>query len=338
MSEAVPTLTKKDFATDQEVRWCPGCGDYAILSATQQVFPLLGVPREKFVIVSGIGCASRFPYYMNVYGFHTIHGRAPAVATGVKVTNPELSVWIVSGDGDALSIGGNHIIHLMRRNVDVKLLLFDNRIYGLTKGQASPTSERGKRTKSTPFGSVDRPFDPVALALGAGATFIARSIDVHTTHLKDTLTAAHAHHGTAFVQIYQNCNIFNDGAFDAFREKAVREDGTVALRHGEPLVFGAAADRGIRLNAAHQPEVVRLGDGVSEKDLVVHDEGGSLGYLAMLAEMAPPRLPVPIGVLRRVELPTFEDGVHAQIAGVIGDKGPGNLAKALRAGQTWDVT
>ena len=215
MSEKLK-LTKKDFATDQEVRWCPGCGDYAILAATQQVLPTLGVPREKVVIVSGIGCASRFPYYMNVYGFHTVHGRAPSIATGIKVSKPELSVWIVSGDGDALSIGGNHLIHIMRRNVDVNYLVFDNRIYGLTKGQYSPTSETGKRTKSTPFGSVDRPFRPLSLALGAGATFIARSIDVHTVHLKQTLAEAHAHKGTSFVQIYQNCNIFNDGAFKAY--------------------------------------------------------------------------------------------------------------------------
>ena len=330
-------LTKKDFATDQEVRWCPGCGDYAILSATQQVFPLLGVPKEKFVIVSGIGCAARFPYYMNVYGFHTVHGRAPAIATGIKVANPDLSVWVVSGDGDALSIGGNHVIHLVRRNVDIKLLLFDNRIYGLTKGQYSPTSEVGKKTKSTPFGSVDRPFNPVLLVLGAGATFVARSVDVFTPHLKATLTDAHHHSGTAFVHIYQNCNIFNDGAFDDFREKSVRADHTLLLEHGAPLIFGKNEDRGIRLDASVRPEVVKLGNGVSEKDLMVHDEKGPIGYLAALASMQPPDFPVPIGVFRRTEVPTFDAGVRSQIDTITREKGKGDLAAALRAGNTWDV-
>ena len=330
-------LTKKDFATDQEVRWCPGCGDYAILSVTQQVFPTLGVPREKFVIVSGIGCASRFPYYMNVYGFHTVHGRAPTLATGIKIANPDLSVWIVAGDGDALSIGGNHLIHIMRRNVDVKFLLFDNRIYGLTKGQYSPTSETGKKTKSTPFGSVDRPFNPIALALGAGATFVARSVDVFTPHLKQTMTDAHGHHGTAFVQIYQNCNIFNDGAFDDFREKKRRDDFTLPLKHGEPLLYGKSQDRGIRMSEHFRPEVVELGNGVTEKDLLVHDEQGPTGYLAMLAELAPPNFPLPIGVIRRVERPTFDASVRSQIAEITKDQGAGDLEQLLHSGQTWTV-
>jgi 2-oxoglutarate ferredoxin oxidoreductase subunit beta len=337
MTTAQLKLTKKDFATDQEVRWCPGCGDYAILSATQSVLPTLGLPREKFAIISGIGCASRFPYYMNVYGFHTIHGRAPAVATGVKIANPDLSVWIVSGDGDALSIGGNHLIHLLRRNVDVNVMLFDNRIYGLTKGQFSPTSEVGKKTKSTPYGSIDRPFDPIALVLGAGATFVARSVDVFTPHLKQTLTAAHEHHGTSFIQIYQNCNIFNDGAFDAFREKAQRDDNTLQLEHGQPLIFGKHEDRGIRLVDGHRPEIVTLGDGVSEKDLVVHDEQGSLGYLAMLAEMAPPDFPVPVGVFRRIQQPTFERSVRTQIEKITEEKGAGDLRSVLYSGNTWKV-
>ena len=330
-------LTKKDFATDQEVRWCPGCGDYAILNVTQQVFPTLGVPREKFVIVSGIGCASRFPYYMNVYGFHTVHGRAPTIATGIKVANPDLSVWIVAGDGDALSIGGNHLIHIMRRNVDVKFLLFDNRIYGLTKGQYSPTSEIGKKTKSTPFGSVDRPFNPIALALGAGATFVARSVDVFTPHLKQTMTDAHGHSGTAFVQIYQNCNIFNDGAFDDFREKKRRDDHTLPLKHGEPLIYGKNQDRGIRMTEQFRPEVVELGNGVTEKDLLLHDEQGPIGYLAMLAELAPPSFPLPIGVIRRVELPTFDASVRSQIAEITKDQGAGDLQQVLDSGQTWTV-
>jgi 2-oxoglutarate ferredoxin oxidoreductase subunit beta len=322
-------LTKKDFATDQEVRWCPGCGDYAILSAVQQVFPDLGIPKEKFVIVSGIGCASRFPYYMNTYGFHTIHGRAPAVATGIKITDPELSVWIVTGDGDALSIGGNHIIHLMRRNLDINVLLFDNRIYGLTKGQYSPTSEMGKKTKWTPFGSVDRPFNPIALALGAGATFVARSVDVFAPHLKETLRAAHAHHGTSFVQIFQNCNIFNDGAFVSFREKSLRDDSLLQLEHGKPLLFGKNLDRGIRMGDAHRPEVVELGGEVTEDDLLVHDERGTLGYIAMLATMQSPDLPMPVGVLRRIEEPTLEVGMHDQMREVEAERGPG--------GNIWEV-
>jgi 2-oxoglutarate ferredoxin oxidoreductase subunit beta len=330
-------LTRKHFTTNQEVRWCPGCGDYAILSATQQVLPALGIPKEKFVIVSGIGCASRFPYYMNVYGFHTVHGRAPTIATGIKITNPELSVWIVSGDGDALSIGGNHLIHLMRRNLDVNLLLFDNRIYGLTKGQYSPTSERGKKTKSTPYGSVDPPFNPIALAAGAGATFLARSVDVFTPHLKQMLSEGHEHRGSSFIHIYQNCNIFNDGAFNSFREKSRRDDNTLVLKHGEPLVFGKERDRGIRMSGCYRPEVVRLGNGVTEKDLLVHDEQAPVAYAVMLAGMEPPEFPVPIGVFRRVAAPTFDAGVRAQIEEVTESKGPGDLAKALQSGNTWTI-
>jgi 2-oxoglutarate ferredoxin oxidoreductase subunit beta len=332
------SLTKKDFATDQEVRWCPGCGDYAILAATQSVLPTLDRPKEQFVIVSGIGCASRFPYYMNVYGFHTVHGRAPTIATGIKVTNPDLSVWIVSGDGDALSIGGNHLIHLMRRNVDVNMLLFDNRIYGLTKGQYSPTSERGKKTKSTPYGSIDRPFNPITLALGAGASFIARSVDVFTPHLKQVLTEAEAHRGTSFVQIYQNCNIFNDGAFDSFREKAQRPDNTLLLEHGKPLIFGKDNDRGIRIGEGYRPEAVRLGNGIKEEDLLVHDEQGSLGYLAMLSELESlPDFPVPIGIFRRAEAPTFDAETRAQIDEITERKGKGDLAQALCSGNTWVI-
>jgi 2-oxoglutarate ferredoxin oxidoreductase subunit beta len=330
-------LSKKDFASDQEVRWCPGCGDYAILAAAQSVFAELGVPRERFVIVSGIGCSSRFPYYVNAFGFHTIHGRAPAVATGVKIVNPGLSVWVVTGDGDALSIGGNHIIHLFRRNLDVNVMLFDNRIYGLTKGQYSPTSEAGKKTKSTPFGSLERPFNPLALALGAGATFVARCIDGYTPHLKEALRAAHAHAGTSFVHVYQNCNIFNDGAFAMLRDKATRPDHVLELKQGEPLVFGRDRDRGIRASGCHRPEVVRLGRGVTESDLVVHDERGPLGYLMMLAEMQPPEFPVPIGVVRRVERPPFEREVERQIEGVTTEFGPGDLEALLHSGNTWTV-
>ena len=245
MSEAA-TLTKKDFVSDQEVRWCPGCGDYAILNGVQQVFASLGVPKEQFVLISGIGCSSRFPYYLDTYGFHTIHGRAPALASGVKIANPDLDVWVVTGDGDGLSIGGNHLIHAMRRNLNLKVLLFNNRIYGLTKGQYSPTSEPGKKTPSTPFGSLDEPFNPIAVALGAGSTFVARTVDTRLPHLKSVLEAAHAHKGFAFVEILQNCVIFNDGAFDHIAGREVRDDRLVDLRPGEQLTFGKEANKGLR--------------------------------------------------------------------------------------------
>ena len=331
------TLTKKDFTSDQEVRWCPGCGDYAILSSVQAVFPELGIPREQFVVVSGIGCSSRFPYYMNTYGFHTIHGRAPAVATGIKIANPELSVWIVTGDGDALSIGGNHIIHLMRRNVDIKVMLFNNRIYGLTKGQYSPTSEVGKKTKSTPYGSVDRPFNPLAVALGAGATFVARTVDINAPHLKGVLVRANKHIGTSFIEILQNCNIFNDGAFESFREKELRDDNVVQLQHGQPLIFGKAKDKGIRMKGPFEPEIVALGNGVTEKDLLVHDEGGSAAYAFMLAQMEAPAFPMPIGILRNVTAPVLDVAMHEQIAQVTAKKGPGDLKALLYSGDTWEV-
>jgi 2-oxoglutarate ferredoxin oxidoreductase subunit beta len=330
-------LTKKDFASDQEVRWCPGCGDYAILASVQAVFPELGIPKENFVVVSGIGCSSRFPYYMNTFGFHSIHGRAPAVATGIKIANPELSVWIATGDGDALSIGGNHIIHLMRRNVDIKVMLFNNRIYGLTKGQYSPTSEMGKKTKSSPFGSVDRPFNPISVAIGAGATFVARSIDVYAPHLKDVLGRAAKHAGTSFIEIFQNCNIFNDGAFELFRDKDTRDDNVIHLKHGEPLVFGKAKDKGIRMRGAFEPEVVSLGGGVTERDLVVHDEKGPAAYAFMLAQMEAPAFPVPIGVIRNVDAPVLDVAMREQIAQVTKKMGPGNLKELLYSGETWDV-
>ena len=243
-----PTLTRDDFKSDQDVRWCPGCGDYSILAQTQHIMPELGIPKENVVFISGIGCSSRFPYYMNTYGFHTIHGRAPTIASGVKMANPDLSVWVITGDGDALSIGGNHFIHLMRRNFDINVLLFNNRIYGLTKGQYSPTSERGKQTYSTPLGSLDTPFNPISLALASGATFVARSVDIHSDHLRPMLKAAFEHKGTSFIEIYQNCHIFNDDTFELYREKEHKTDHTVLLEHGEPLVFGAEHDKGIRLN------------------------------------------------------------------------------------------
>jgi len=330
-------LTKKDFVSDQEVRWCPGCGDYAILSSVQAIFPELGIPKENFVVVSGIGCSSRFPYYVNTFGFHSIHGRAPAVATGIKIANPELSVWIATGDGDALSIGGNHIIHLMRRNVDIKVMLFNNRIYGLTKGQYSPTSEMGKKTKSTPYGSVDRPFNPLAVAIGAGATFVARSVDVYAPHLKEVLGRAAKHKGTSFIEIFQNCNIFNDGAFENYREKDLRDDNVIHLKHGEPLVFGKAKSKGIRMNGLFEPKVVSLGDGITEKDLVVHDEKGSAAYAFMLAQMEAPAFPMPIGVIRNVDAPVLEVAMREQIADVTAKKGAGDLKALLYSGDTWEV-
>jgi 2-oxoglutarate/2-oxoacid ferredoxin oxidoreductase subunit beta len=334
----LPVYNKKDFQTDQEVRWCPGCGDYAILSAVQSVFPELGIPREKFVVVSGIGCSSRFPYYMNTFGFHTIHGRAPAVATGLKVSRPDLDVWIATGDGDALSIGGNHTIHMLRRNVGLKVLLFNNRIYGLTKGQYSPTSEVGKKAKSTPYGSVDRPFNPLSLALGAEATFVGRSVDVFQAHLKGTLRKAAAHQGSAFLEILQNCNIFNDGAWDALTEKDVRDDHTILLEHGQPLVFGKNRDKGIRMNGL-QLEVVTLGNGITEKDLIVHDEANpNPAYAFLLSRMDhEPGFPTPLGVLRAVDAPRYEEAMSDQLEAVMAKKGRGELGELLRAGDIWEV-
>jgi 2-oxoglutarate ferredoxin oxidoreductase subunit beta len=337
---ALPPLTRKDFQTDQEVRWCPGCGDYAILAAVQSVFPELGVPREKFVVVSGIGCSSRFPYYMNTYGFHTIHGRAPAVASGIKIANPELEVWVATGDGDSLAIGGNHTIHLLRRNVGVKVLLFNNRIYGLTKGQYSPTSEFHKVTKSTPFGSPDRPFNPISLAIGAEATFVARSVDIFQAHLKDTLKAAAAHKGSAFVEILQNCNIFNDGAWIGLTERDARSEHVLQLEHGKPLVFGKNRDKGIRRKPDGDIEVVTLGNGVTEADLVVHDAHHPRpSYAFLLSHMEQrPGFPTPIGVLRAWDdLPRYEDVINQQVQEVIQKKGPGNLLKLLKAGDIWEV-
>ena len=334
---APPPLSRKDFQTDQEVRWCPGCGDYAILAAVQSVFPELGIPREKFVIVSGIGCSSRFPYYMNTFGFHSIHGRAPAVATGLKLTRPDLEVWIATGDGDAMSIGGNHLIHVLRRNVGVKILMFNNRIYGLTKGQYSPTSEMGKKTKSTPFGSIYRPFNPLSLALGAGATFVARSVDVFQPHLKETLRRAAAHRGTAYVEIFQNCNIFNDKAFENLTEGAGRTEQVLYLEHGKPLVFGKEKNRGIRLNG-FEPEVIELGAGLTEADCLVWDEHATSPALAFLiAQLQGPDFPTPIGVFRQTDLPSYETGVVDQIEHEIERSGPGKLEDLLRAGDTWTI-
>jgi len=336
----MPPLTKKDFQTDQEIRWCPGCGDYAILSAVQSVFPELGIPREKFVVISGIGCSSRFPYYMNTFGFHTIHGRAPAIATGLKIARPDLEVWVATGDGDSLSIGGNHTIHMLRRNVGLKVLLFNNRIYGLTKGQFSPTSEIGKKTKSTPYGTADRPFNPISLAIGAEATFVARSVDVFQGHLKDTLKKAAAHKGAAYTEILQNCNIFNDGAWNTLTEKDARSEQVVMLEHGKPLIFGKNRDKGIRM-VSFDLEVVKIGEnGITASDLLVHDEHDPRpAYAFLLAHMEDRAgFPTPIGVIRSWEtVPRYEDLINQQLAEVQAKRGKGDLGKLLRAGDTWEV-
>ena len=334
---AVIQLTRKDFASDQEVRWCPGCGDYSILAQTQKTMPEFGLPKENIVFISGIGCSGRLPYYMNTYGFHSIHGRAPTLATGLKAARPELMVWVVTGDGDALSIGGNHLLHTMRRNVDIKVLMHNNRIYGLTKGQASPTSEIGKVTKSTPAGTIDQPVMPLSIALAAEATFVARSVDTHTEHLQSTFERAGFHRGSAFVEILQNCNIFNDGAYREFTERDVREDRMLVLEHGKPLVFGRDRDRGIRLRGLH-PEIVQLGNGITEGDLVVHDEQAEDPYLAfMLSRMWWPDFPVPVGVLRDIERPTHDQLMTDQISVAIAQKGEGDLEGLLSGGETWVV-
>jgi 2-oxoglutarate ferredoxin oxidoreductase subunit beta len=334
----VIALTRKDFVSDQEVRWCPGCGDYSILAQTQKTMPDFGVPRENIVFVSGIGCSGRLPYYMNTFGFHSIHGRAPTLATGLKAANPELMVWVITGDGDALSIGGNHVLHSMRRNVDIKLVMFNNRIYGLTKGQASPTSELGKKTKSSPAGTVDYPVQPLSVALAAEASFVARSVDTHTEHLQETLNRAGYHHGSAFVEVLQNCNIFNDGAWREFTEREVRDDRMLALEHGKPMIFGANRDKGIRLRGLH-PEVVTIGEnGVTEEDLLVHDEEAEDPYLAyMLSRMFWPQFPVPVGVFRRIVRPTHDQLMVAQIEDARTRQGEGDLQKLLLSGETWVV-
>jgi len=324
-------LSRKDFQTNQEVRWCPGCGDYAILAQFQKVFPTLGVPREKMVIVSGIGCSSRFPYYMNTYGFHTIHGRAPAFATGLKATRPDLQVWVITGDGDALSIGGNQFIHALRRNVDLKIFLFNNRIYGLTKGQYSPTSEPGKRTKSTPYGSLDEPFRPLSLALGCEATFVGRSADREQAHLGDMIQRAAAHKGTAFVEVLQNCNIFNDGAFFHLTEKETRADNQLVVEHGKPLLF-AKGKNGIVFDG-FEPRVVDVA-AVGLDKIHVHDERGPLGYHMALSHLD---LPTPFGVLRAVERPTYDAQLEAQIAHEVDRKGALGLDDLLCSGETWTV-
>jgi 2-oxoglutarate/2-oxoacid ferredoxin oxidoreductase subunit beta len=345
--KGVPTLdedtklTGKDFTSDQEVRWCPGCGDYAVLKAVQSFLPDLGLRRENIVFVSGIGCSSRFPYYLETYGMHSIHGRAPAIATGVATSREDLSVWVVTGDGDALSIGGNHLIHAMRRNVNLKILLFNNRIYGLTKGQYSPTSEPGKVTKSTPVGSVDHPFNPVSLALGAEGTFVARTVDSDRKHLTSVLAAAAAHRGTALVEIYQNCPIFNDGAFDAIKQPDTKADAIIPLVQGEPIRFGVDGAKGIVRSASGGVEVVQVAD-VDESDLVVHDahaDDPSTAFALSRLTDAGVLHQSPIGIFRQVERPTYDDQARAQIATASAGQGDQReaLASLISGGDTWTV-
>ena len=340
LSTPVPALSAKDFATDQEVRWCPGCGDYSILAQVQKVMPGLGIPRENIVIISGIGCSSRFPYYMNTFGMHSIHGRATAIASGLKATRPELSIWVITGDGDGLSIGGNHTIHLLRRNFDINVLLFNNQIYGLTKGQYSPTSESKKVTKSTPYGSLDHPFNPLALAMGADATFVARTMDRDPKHLQQLLVRANQHKGASFLEIYQNCNIFNDGAFEIFTEKSSKPDETLFLEQGKPLVFGAQQNRGIRLDG-FKPVVVELGTEYSANDLWVHDEKDFYKAQILVRMFDDPRieghLPRPFGVFYESDRLSYEDLMAMQIEEVITTKGKGDLDKLLRGSETWTI-
>ena len=327
-------LTRKDFVSDQEVRWCPGCGDYAVLAQTQRLLPDLGVPRENIVFISGIGCSSRFPYYLDTYGFHSIHGRAATLASGLKITRPELLVFVITGDGDGLSIGGNHLIHALRRNMDLNIILFNNRIYGLTKGQYSPTSEVGKRTVSSPDGSLEQPISPTRIALAAEASFVARTVATDTRHLSATLERAAHHRGGCFVEVYQNCNVYNDGAFDYFAERSVRAEQTINLEHGKPLIFGKNREKGIKLDGL-TPVICEADD----PDLLVHDEKIPSNVLPyVLAHMSPGAgVPLPLGVLRAVDKPTFEEGMADQIDAARERQGDGDVAGLLRSGDTWTV-
>ncbi len=331
-------LSRMDFVTDQTVKWCPGCGDYAILKQTQRVLPELGVPRENFLFVSGIGCSSRFPYYINTYGFHTIHGRAAAIASGAKLANPELSVWIVTGDGDGLSIGGNHTIHLMRRNLDINILLFNNRIYGLTKGQYSPTSELGKVTKSTPMGSLDRPFNPSSLALGSQATFVARTIDRYSKHMQSVIKNAYEHKGTSFVEIYQNCNIFNDGAYEDLTEKEVAANNVLELEHGKPMLFGKNKHLGLHLDW-NTPKIVDLDKdkNVSIDDILVHDQTDFVIASILSSFTYDANFPTPIGIIYAVDEPVYENLLDEQIEDAITKKGAGKIEDVLAGPNIWEV-
>lgn len=334
-----PVYTAKDFSSDQDVRWCPGCGDYSILKQVQSIMPELGRKKEDIVFISGIGCSSRFPYYMDTYGMHSIHGRATAIASGLKITRPELSVWVITGDGDALSIGGNHLIHMIRRNLDLNVLLFNNEIYGLTKGQYSPTSPEGKVTKSTPMGSLDHPFNPLALCLGANATFVARTLDRDPKHQRAILLEGSKHVGTSMVEIYQNCNVFNDGAFEVYTDKSTKADETIFLEQGEPLIFGAEMDKGIRLNGS-RPEVVSLKD-VSKDELWIHDYSDKFKAQMLTGFFDDPKekdhLPRPLGILYKEDRFRYEEAVQKQIEDAVAAKGEGDLDALLRGENVWEV-
>ena len=338
VAPSLPVLTAKDFASDQEIRWCPRCGDYSVLAQVKKVLPTLGIPKEKFVFVSGIGCSSRFPYYVDTYGFHSIHGRAPAVATGIKVSRPDLQVWVITGDGDALSIGGNHLMHVIRRNLDVKIILFNNQIYGLTKGQYSPTSPVGLKTKSTPVGAVDNPVSPICFALGAEASFVARSVDVDIKHLTMVLERAAHHKGTAFVEVYQDCNVFNHDAFLYASDKDQKQDNVVFLEQGKPLVFGKGRKKGIKMNGALELEVVELGGNIKEDDLVFHDEKAPNPSMAfMLSRMHHPHMPEPMGIFRAVDRPIYDLAVNAQVDAALEKQGEGDFDALFNSGDTWTV-
>lgn len=337
MSTELPVLKASDFASDQDVRWCPGCGDYSILAQMKKILPTLGVAQEQTVFISGIGCSSRFPYYMNTYGLHSIHGRAPGFATGLKASRPDLSVWVITGDGDGLSIGGNHLIHCIRRNVDLNIILFNNSIYGLTKGQYSPTSPLGKVTKSSPVGSIDNPLNPLSVAIGAEATFVARTVDYNTKHLGATLARAAAHKGVSFVEVYQNCPVFNDGCFSYATDKEQKDDNILVLENGKPMIFGKNRDKGIRLNGVN-PEVVSLASGITEDDLLFHDENAEHPALAfLLSRFRHPEFPEPIGVFRDVDRPRYEELLNGQIDNARDAKGEGDLEALFHSGDTWVV-
>jgi 2-oxoglutarate ferredoxin oxidoreductase subunit beta len=334
---SVPLTTRKDWTSNQEPRWCPGCGDYSILTAVQLLMPELGVRRENTVFVSGIGCAARFPYYMNTYGMHSIHGRAPAIATGLALSRPDLDVWVIGGDGDMLSIGGNHLIHALRRNVNFTLLMFNNQIYGLTKGQYSPTSEVGKVTKSTPFGSIDQPFNPISLAIAAEASFVARTHDMDRAHMSETFRRAHEHRGASFVEIYQNCNVFNDGAFEPLTARANREEMLIPLRHGSPIRFGAEGHRGVVMGPDGKLRTVDVAD-VGEDALLVHDVHDDRGLAYALSRLSHGvNEPTPVGVFRAVDRPDYGAELDRQLAQAQDRSGPGDLSALLRSGATWTV-
>ncbi len=334
-----PKYIKDDFVSGQDVRWCPGCGDYAILSVMQKMLAdTTTTARENHVFISGIGCSSRFPYYMNTYGFHTVHGRAPSIATGLKCARPDLTVWVITGDGDGLSIGGNHLIHCLRRNVDLNIILVNNRIYGLTKGQYSPTSEKGKLTKSSPYGSIDYPINPLCLAIASEATFVARTVDQDPRHMSQMLARAHQHKGVSFVEIYQNCIIFNKDTFQTVTGRDVRDDRALYLEHGKPLVFGKAKEKGIRMNGL-KPEIVELKDIKDPmKELLIHDENAAdPTYAYLLTQMNYPEMPVPFGVLRCIQKPTYDDMMNEQVKSVIDKKGKGKLEDLLFTEDVWNV-